>query len=401
VQGIGAGALIPIAFAIFFDVVPAGNRGKMSGVFGAVFGLSSILGPLLGAYITDSFSWRWIFYINLPLGLAAFALVAFFYKESPERVKQRIDWWGAATLIGAIVALMFALELGGSKYAWNSDVILGLFALFALLFLAFLYAETKASEPIISFSMFKNRLYAGSTLVGLFSGAAFVAAVVFIPLFTQGVFGGTATNSGLLLLPMMVSSVVTATVGGYLINKFSYRNLMMCSMIVLMLGIALLTTLSPSTSPWAVTIYMIITGLGIGTSFSVLSNAVVHHFDTIQRGSANATFAFIRSIGMTIGITIFGIVQRNMFATRMKEAFAVPGNQAMGDPRELLSHAGRSNIPAPVLEKVTAALSASIDRTFLWAVVPAGLAFLFVLYMSNDRLMIPGTTESEAMPENS
>jgi MFS family permease len=354
----------------------------------------------LGAYITDFISWRWVFYINLPLGLLAFVFVAFFYKESLQHVKQKIDWWGATTLVGAIVALMFAIELGGNKFAWDSNVILGLFASFGLLLITFLFIETKVKEPIISFTMFQNRLFAGSTLVGLFSGAAFMAAAVFIPLYIQGVFGGTATNSGLVLLPMMVSSVVTATVGGFLMNKVSYRNIMLVASVVLIVGIALLTTLSLDTPRLVVTLYMIITGLGIGASFSVLSNAVIHHFNMEQRGSANATFAFVRSLGMTIGITVFGIIQRNIFASRMNDAFAGQGNAseaAVGDPRELLSQAGRAKIPSPVLEKITAALSTSIAHTFVWAIIPAGMALVFVLYMSTERLVAP-SQDVRALP---
>jgi MFS family permease len=260
-----------------------------------------------------------------------------------------------------------------------------------VLIITFLFVETKAKEPIISFSMFKNRLFAGSTLVGLFSGAAFVVAIVFIPLYIQGVFGGTATNSGLVLLPMMVSSVITATVGAMLMNKISYRNIMLVASLLLIVGVFLLTTLTPETSRFTVTLYMIITGLGIGASFSVLGNAVIHHFETFQRGSANATFAFVRSLGMTIGITIYGIIQRNMFTKQMTDAFAGQSKSAEsgGDPRELLSQAGRAKIPTPVLEKITAALSTSIAQTFVWALIPAGLGLVFVLYMSKERLLIP------------
>jgi EmrB/QacA subfamily drug resistance transporter len=150
-QGIGGGAMAPIAFTIVFDVFPPEKRGKMSGLFGSVFGLSSIVGPLLGAYITDYMNWRWIFYINLPLGLLALALVWFNYRESFEHRRQQIDWWGAITLIGATVALLFALELGGQQYAWGSGVILGLFAVFAILLIAFLAVERKAEEPIVDF----------------------------------------------------------------------------------------------------------------------------------------------------------------------------------------------------------------------------------------------------------
>jgi EmrB/QacA subfamily drug resistance transporter len=401
IQGIGGGALIPIAFTILFDIIEPEQRGKMGGMFGAVFGLSSIFGPLLGAYTTDYIGWKWIFYVNVPIGLLAFIFVAFFYKESLQHVKQKIDWWGATTLVGAIVSLMFAIELGGNKYAWDSAQILGLFGIFAVLIISFLFIETKVEEPIISFDMFKNRLFAGSTLVGLFSGAAFIVAAVFIPLYIQGVFGGTATNSGLILLPMMLSSVVTAAAGGFLMNKFSYRNLMLPFSVILLLGIVLLTTLSTETPRLIVTLYMIITGLGIGASFSVLGNSAIHHFDTDQRGAANSAMAFVRSFGMTIGITIFGIIQRNIFTSRMTEAFGGQGNAsggAVGDPREMLSQAGRAKIPAPVLEKITAALSTSIAHTFVWAIIPAGLALVFVLYMSNERLIVPTSSDVKAVP---
>jgi EmrB/QacA subfamily drug resistance transporter len=187
IQGIGGGALVPIAFTIVFDIFPPEQRGKMGGLFGAVFGLSSIFGPLIGAYLTDYIDWRWVFYINLPLGVLAFVFVAFFYRESVRHGEQKIDWAGAITLVGAVICLMFALELGGRKYDWSSGVILSLFAGFVVLIALFLFAETKAAEPIISFDMFKKRLYAASNLIGIFSGAAFIVATVYIPIFIQGV----------------------------------------------------------------------------------------------------------------------------------------------------------------------------------------------------------------------
>ena len=189
IQGIGGGALIPIAFTIMFDTVPVEQRGKLGGLFGAVFGLSSIFGPLLGAYITDYINWHWVFYVNIPLGLIALAFIVFFYKESPVHSKQKIDWWGAFTLVGAVVSLMFALELGGNEYAWNSTEIISLFAAFGVLFISFIFIERKAADPIISFPMFKIRLFATSNLLSLFSGMAFITASVYIPIYIQGVLG--------------------------------------------------------------------------------------------------------------------------------------------------------------------------------------------------------------------
>jgi EmrB/QacA subfamily drug resistance transporter len=393
IQGIGGGALIPIAFTIMFDTVPVEQRGKLGGLFGAVFGLSSIFGPLLGAYITDYISWEWIFYVNIPLGLLAFVFIAFFYRESKVHTKQKIDWWGAVTLVGAVVSIMFALELGGNEYAWDSSVILGLFSSFAVLFLAFILIERKVSEPIISFPMFKNRLFTTGNILGLFSGMAFITASVYIPIYIQGVLGGTATNSGLVLLPMMLGSVVSATGGGILMNKMSYRNILIIFTIILLTGMVLLTTLSPETSRVWVTIYMIITGLGIGATFSVLPNAAIHHFDPSQRGSVNSTVSFIRSLGMTLGITIFGIIQRNDFTTNLKELFSGMGqgggmgaNPESTDPRVLLAPEMRALIPAPILEKITDMLSSSITYTFTWALIPTALAFIAALVMSKEKL---------------
>ncbi|MEH7336289.1 MDR family MFS transporter [Neobacillus drentensis] len=391
IQGVGGGALVPIAFTIMFDLFPPEKRGKMGGLFGAVFGLSSIFGPLLGAYITDHISWHWIFYINLPLGILSLIFIIISYKESPIHQKQSIDWWGAVTLIGAVVCLMFALELGGQKYAWDSSTIISLFTGFGVLFLIFLFVETKAKDPIISFAMFKNQLFAGSTLVGLFYGAAFMAGTVYIPIFVQGVYGGSATNSGLILLPMMLGSVVTAQLGGFLTTKMSYRNIMFISGVILIGGFILLSTITPETSRAILTLYMIVIGLGVGFSFSVLSMAAIHPFGMEQRGSATSTSNFIRSLGMTIGITIFGTIQRSDFKEGLEKAFSgmgpMPKSGAFGDSRALLSEEARKNIPPQILDKITDALSSSIVHTFTWALVPAGIAFLFIFILGKERMV--------------
>jgi EmrB/QacA subfamily drug resistance transporter len=393
VQGIGGGALVPIAFTIMFDAVPLEKRGKLGGLFGAVFGLSSIFGPLLGAYITDHIKWEWIFYINLPLGILAFVMIGFFYKESHEHSKQPIDWFGAFTLVGAVVCLMFALELGGKpQFAWDSFTIVSLFAGFAVLAISFLIVETRVKEPIISYSLFKNRLYATSILCALFSGAAFIVASVYIPIFVQGVLGGSATNSGLVLLPMMVGTVVTATLGGFLITKFPYRNIMIPTFALLVAGSALVTTLTPDSTKFIVTVYMILIGLGIGASFSVLSNTAIHGLSARQRGSASATLNFIRSLGMTIGITVFGIIQSHMFLNKLTSAFSggdqnqMPEGLDLKDPHALLTPDTRAKIPHDLLDKITEMLSSSIVNTFAWAIIPAVLALLTAFFMGRKKL---------------
>ncbi|MDQ8733587.1 MDR family MFS transporter [Paenibacillus sp. LHD-38] len=399
IQGIGGGALVPITFTILFDAVPLEKRGKMGGLFGAVFGLSSIFGPLLGAFITDHIAWQWIFYINLPLGIISFVTVTFFYKESHEHSKQPIDWLGAITLIGAIVCLMFALELGGKQLAWHSGIILSLFGGFALLLAAFLITESRAEEPIISFGLFKNRLYTSSILVALFSGAAFIAASVYIPIFIQGVLGGSATNSGLVLLPMMVGSVITATLGGSLMTKISYRSILIPTLILLAVGVGLVASLTAESSRLIVTVYMVLIGLGIGASFSVLSNAAIHGLSYRQRGSAGSTLNFIRSLGMTMGITMFGLIQSHHFSNQMGKISAdsqLPEGLNFQDPHALLSPETRAVIPADLLKQFSEFLSSSIVTTFAWAIVPVALALLAALFMGNKKL--DNSAEAEEAP---
>lgn len=397
IQGIGGGALMPISFAILFDVVPMEKRGSMSGVFGAVFGASSLFGPLLGAYIVDHIHWNWIFYINVPIGLASLLLVLFYYKESVEHAKQKIDWWGAVTLVGAVVCLMFALELGGTKYAWDSAPIVTLFASSAILFGIFLFAETKASEPIVSYSMFRQRLFGSSALASLFYGAGFIPFAMYIPIYVQGVHGGSATNSGLILLPLTLASVVAAQIGGFLAAKTAYRNIMIGSALIFILGAFLLSTITPDTSNAELTAYMIITGLGVGFSFSVLGMAGMHGFDASKRGAASSSMSFLRSLGMTVGLTVFGIVQRNALAAEMADAFGggagAGGVHSLADIRQSLTPEKRAELPSDVLNRIVDALSSSIAHMFVWVIVPAILALLAVLFMGTAKLKLPAQGE--------
>lgn len=316
-------------------------------------------------------------------------MIAYFYKESVEHSKQKIDYLGAFTLVASILCLMFALELGGKKYAWDSTMILGLLAAFAVLLIAFVLVERKAEEPIITFGMFKNRLYSTSNIMAIFSGAAFITASVYIPIYIQGVLGGSATNSGLVLLPMMIGSVITAAGGGMLLSKFNYRNIMIATLVLLVGGMALLTTLTPDSSRFLVTIYMFLVGLGIGSSFSVLSNAAIHGFTARQRGSASSTLSFTRELGMTLGITVFGIIQSHLFTKKLASMFSgdgpAPKSVDLSDPSTILTPATREHIPAQILDKITDALSSSLVQTFAWAIIPSVIALIAAVAMSKEK----------------
>jgi len=396
IQGIGGGALMPIAFTIVFDLFPPEKRGKMTGLLGAVFGTSSIMGPLLGAFITDSIGWEWIFYVNVPIGIVSFIFIMTAYKESPAHTKQKIDWTGAATLVGAIICLMFGLELGGQTYPWDSPQILGLFAGFLVLFIVFLFAETRAAEPIISFQMFRKRLFASSNLVALFYGATFIVATIYIPIFVSGVYGGSATNSGLILMPMMLGSVIGSQMGGMLTTRAPFRNIMILSAVCFIAGIFCLSTIGPDTPRYLLTVYMVLTGFGVGFSFSVLSMASIHNFDARQRGAATSTNSFLRSFGMTVGITIFGIIQRNGLNNRLAD---LGGNAPAGadlSADAILSPEVMNQMPPQVREQIIGSLADSVARTFMWALVPAVLALVFVLMMGKERVIVPGKQAKNA-----
>ncbi|PWW02435.1 EmrB/QacA subfamily drug resistance transporter [Paenibacillus cellulosilyticus] len=391
VQGVGAGAMVSIAFTILFDVVSPKDRGKMMGAFGAVFGLSSVVGPLLGGYITDHINWHWIFYINLPLGCIALLMIVLFYKESAAHSRQQIDWAGSILLVGAVICFIFALELGGKTYAWDSPQILGLFAGFVVLAFLLVVVEKRASEPIISFGLFRSRLYTTSNLVAMLSGAAYMTAAIFIPIYVQGVFGGSASNSGLTLLPMMFGSVITATLGGFLMTKLQYRTIMIGTLATLLTGLALLSQITVESSRLSITGIMVLIGLGIGASFSVLSTSVLHSFPPAQRGAANSTLNFNRSLGMALGITIFGIIQSHSMLSKLTESLgkgdiAVPADLNLSDPHSLLNPAFRQSIDPQLLDTVTAGLSGSIEATFAWSLIPAVLALMAAFLMTKDKM---------------
>lgn len=392
IQGIGGGSLMPVAFTIIFDIFPPEKRGKMTGLFGAVFGLSSVMGPLLGAFITDQIHWRWIFYINLPFGLLSLWFIAQCYKETLQLKKLKIDWFGALTLVGAVISLMFALELGGNLYAWSSTPIIGLLLTFAVLFILFVIIERKVEEPIISFGLFKKQLFAATQGVAFFYNGSFIIISVLIPLYVQAVYGGTATNAGVILLPLMVSASAGAQVAGQLVSKFSYRAIMLVSVVIFFSGMLLLSTIDNNTTRTALSIYMIIAGLGMGCSFSLTSLATQHNIVPQNRGIATSTNTFFRTLGMSLGVTILGTIQNNIFKSHLAGAL---GNAGAGevDPRHILSSNVRETMPPEVVQSITDAMSASVSSTFSWTLIPIALGFVCIILMGKERLIIPKKTK--------
>ncbi|WP_274648491.1 MDR family MFS transporter [Paenibacillus humicola] len=386
-QGIGGGAIMPLCFAVIFDIFPPEQRGKMNGLFGAVFGLSSVFGPLAGAYFTDNINWRWVFYINVPIGIVSFLLIALAYKESSSKVKQIIDWLGVVLLAATILSLMFALELGGRTYAWGSWQILGLFAAFVVLFALFVIAERRAANPIIALKLFKNRVFTASQLSSFLYGAILISGATYIPIFVQGVYGGTASSSGQTLTPMMLGVVASSMIGGRFVGKFLFRNIMLGSVLLLIGSLLLLGTIDADTSRWIVTVYMILVGLGIGVSFVVFNIATLHGVSPQYKGAATSMIVFFRTIGSALGVTVFGVIQTNRLTDNIAKVIPDPAAaKKFGDPQALLQPEVRKAFPPDVLHSMIAGLADSIAFIFQWSVVLPILAGLLVLMMGRANV---------------
>ncbi|MDB5052897.1 MAG: family major facilitator transporter [Bacilli bacterium] len=398
IQGIGGGAIMPIVFTIIFDIFPPEKRGKMQGLFGAVFGLSSVLGPLAGAFFTDYVNWRWCFYINLPLGVISFILIYIAYHQSKAdaSVKRKIDWLGTILMTGAVVSLMFGLELGGKEYGWSSWQIYSLFIGFVVLLIVFLWWQTKASDPVVNLGLFKNRLFTSSMGIAFFYGAIMISSASYIPLFIQGVFNGSATSAGLVLTPMMLGVVASSIIGGRFINKTSYRNIMLCSIAIMIVSMILLGTISIETKRWVITMYMILMGLGMGTSFPIIASSALHNVEFKMRGSANSMNTFFRTIGSAIGITVFGTLQTHHLKNSLTSLVPPEFAKTIGDGRGLLQEKVIKLIPPDVYHKMLSALADSIAYVYQWSIIVGVLALVFILMMGGAKLEIPAQTKQKA-----
>ena len=314
IQGLGAGAMMPIAMAIIGDLFPPAERGKWQGLIVAVFGLASIVGPTLGGWITDNWGWRWVFYVNMPVGIIAILTAGFVMPKLTIRRQHIIDYLGVVTLIAGTVPLLLAFSWAGTQYDWGSWQIISLFAFSIVMLVIFFLVETRAVEPIISPQLFKNSIFTVSTAAMFLVSAGMFGAILYLPLFVQGVLGNTATDSGLILTPMMLGFMFSSIVGGQLLSRTGrYKLLAMFGFIIAAIGMFMLSRMTPSTSQGEVIRNMIITGLGMGVMMSLFTIVVQNAFPYRQLGEVTASLTFFRSIGSTVGVAVMGTIMTNEF----------------------------------------------------------------------------------------
>lgn len=316
IQGIGAGAMMANAFIVISDIFPPAERGKYQGLISGVFGMSAIIGPTLGGYITDAFSWHWIFYINIPLGALVIILFILFFPDiRPTNKRNKIDYAGMATMSLGVMSLLLALSWAGGQYPWMSFPVMGLLGFFLLMLFAFLYIESRSSNPLIPLELFRNRIVPVAELSVFFTAFGMFAAITFVPLFFQGVLGATATISGGFLTPMMLGQVTGSFTSGQLLSRAGghYRVQGFAGLFIMAAGVFLLTRMSPSTSYGVAIVNIVMTGFGLGMTMPLYTIAVQNAVPYRLLGSATSTVPFIRSIGASVGLAIFGSTLNSKF----------------------------------------------------------------------------------------
>jgi EmrB/QacA subfamily drug resistance transporter len=377
VQGIGGGGLLTGAQTIVADVVPARERGRYQGLFGSVFGVTSVLGPLIGGFFVDNLSWRWVFYVNIPIGIVALVVVAAVLPGHLRRAPHKIDYLGTIFLAGAATSLVLLTSLGGTTYAWVSTPIY-LMAIGAVVCGAlFVWAESRAAEPVIPLHLFRNRIFSASSAVGFVVGFAMFGAIAYLPQYMQIVKGVSPTVSGLRLLPLMAGLLTTSILSGRLVSRWGrYRIFPIIGTAVMTIGLYLLSHLGVTTSTWVSSLYMLVLGAGIGMSLQVLVVAVQNSVSYADLGSATAGATFFRSIGGSFGTAIFGAVFANVLAGDL-----VASLHGLSLPHGVTAASGASpavlaHLPAAIHLGYITGYATALHTVFLVATPFGALAFL-------------------------
>lgn len=396
-QGIGGGGLLSLAFAIIGDVIPPRERGRYQGYFGAVFGVSSVVGPLAGGFAVDHLSWRYIFYVNLPLGVAALIVTNRVLRLPVRKREVRIDWWGAILLIAGVSCILLATQLGGNTFPWASWQIIALFALGTLVVAGFALREAVAPEPILPLGLFRLRIFTVSNIISFVSGVAMFGALAFLPQYLQLVHGVSATESGLLLLPLLVGLLAMSISSGLYISRTGrYRWFPLAGTTVVTIGLALLSRLGAHTSLTIVGLDILVFGIGLGLFMQVLTLVVQNAVPIKELGVATSSVTFFRSMGGAIGASALGAVLTARITAELPRylppaALAVGGNKVgtlIGSPAQL--DALKRTHPA-IHEGIIQAYSHAIDRLFFVAVPVSILSVIAALFINQVRLRTSNT----------
>ena len=420
-QGMGGGVLLSLAFVIVGDLFAPAERGKIQGVVAAVFGLSSVIGPTLGGFLTDTLTWNWVFYINLPIGIPLILLMArFFPRVEPDTMDRTIDVWGILTLVIAVIPLMLALSLAGVEYDWSSPTIIGLLALSAVSIGAFIFVEVRSSNPIMPLHIYGNRVVGVALLATFITGFGMFSSIIFIPLFFQGVLGASATSSGSFLTPMMLGIVVGAAISGQIVSRLGgYRLPATAGVLIMTAGLFVLSTMSSSTAYGLAIGYIVMLGFGLGFTFPSFTIAVQNSVEHRFLGVATSALQFYRAIGGSLGLAVLGAYMTNRFQSQLAEKLPQQARDALGENRiaqisenpaamvdpdalhTLTSQLGSSGVLADsLLSGLREALANSVSGVFLLTFFIMVAAIVVVLFLVDRPLRSEtGSGPSQASEE--
>ncbi len=376
VQGVGAGGMMVTSMALIADYIPLRERGKYQGALGAVFGVVTVVGPLLGGLFTDHLTWRWAFYVNIPVGIA----LLFFCQYTMPKIKPTsrpiIDYLGIGVIAAASTCLILMTSWGGTEYAWSSPVIIGLAAAGVLLLGLFVLVENRAREPMLPMRLFGNQVFALCGILSFIVGFAMFGALTFLPTYMQYVEGASATASGLRMLPMVFGLLITSMASGTIVGRTGhYKIFPILGGAVSALGMFLLSRMDAQTSLWISSLYLFVLGLGLGLSMQVLTIVVQNTVPYHDLGVATSGVTFLRTLGSAFGVALFGTVYTNSLRAQLEQATLPPGT----DPAVLQSPKGVHSLPEPLRELVVGGYTEALQTVFLSA-IPVGLLAMVIAF---------------------
>jgi len=390
-QGLGAGGLMVGIMAAIGLMVPPRERGKYQGVMMAVMPLAMIGGPLLGGFITDNASWRWAFYVNLPLGVLSLVVCWFTLKlpRQERTAKVRIDWWGSAVLTAWITALVLMLSWGGSQYEWNSPEIIGLGAVAAVGLVLFLFIERRAAEPVIPLRLFSSLNFTLANALGFIVGFAMFGGITFLPQFQQYVQGQSATSSGLLLMPMMIAAMAVSLSGGLVVSRTGhYKPLPVIGSALMATGLFLFSTMGLDTPAWQSGVYMAILGAGMGCMMQTTNLIAQNSVHIRDIGAATGTSTFARNMGGSLGISVLG----SIYAGRLADSMGAGGLHQSGQ----ITPAALQSLPQAVQDLFKTAVTNGIQSVFFLASLVAAAGFVLALFIRHVPLRGHAPSPAEA-----